>query len=782
MLQKSLSLLAIALLLALHVHAQFLLEGRVTDLNGKPLAGASVLVHELQRGTVTDAYGVYRFERMRPGRYHLHFYYLGFEAQRVDLQISTNLVQNVRLQPSSLELREIIVENDLTKADESRLTQSTEMLGEEQLRRYAGLTLMQGLERLPGVQSINTGIGISKPVIRGLSFNRVVVAENGVKQEGQQWGIDHGLELDQFNVGRVEVLKGPASLLYGSDAMAGVIQVKPALLPVGDSLSGSVTLLGRSVNDHVGGSAVVQGQGKQGWVYRARLTAHQYGDYKLPADSFTYNRFIIPIPDARLENTAGEELHGSAMVGLHRKWGYSQLNWSSFNQQIGFFPGAIGRPLGYRVVNDGNRRNIALPNQHIRHHKMSWNSSVILGKNWLEADLGWQRNVRDERSLPHNHGRPFLDSSTNVAHGLDLQTLSYNVRYHLQLDSSKQLLIGSSGQWQENVFSGYEFLIPNYSSRQLGAFALLQWQYNRRLFVNAGLRYDVGWLQSAAFRESLLLQGVWTERQRAPEIDRFFGNASGAVGMSYQLSKNINLKANAGSSFRLPTIPELTSNGVHHGSFRHEMGDSTLRPERGWQLDLAANYRSSRWEVKLSPYFNYFSNYIYLRPTGIFTFLPEGGTIFQYTQGRVLHTGTELQVEYHLLDNLHLALLGEYVWMRNLDTRLPLPWTSPATLTWEVAYEFEKAPKWLQKPVLGVDWKLVARQNRVDRNEDPTPAYNLLNVQAGGEIKLGKQSLQLRFLVNNLLNVRYLNHLSRFRLLNLPDPGRNVQLMLSVPF
>ncbi len=777
-----LKLLLLGCLWAFTAQAQFLLEGRVTDESGRTLPGASVLVHELQRGTVTDAYGVYRFERMRPGRYHLHVHYLGYEAQRVDIQLSGNTVQHIRLQPSSLELREIVVENDLTKTNESQITQSTDIVGEEQLRRYAGLTLMQGLERLPGVQSINTGIGISKPVIRGMSFNRVVVAENGVKQEGQQWGIDHGLELDQFNVGRVEVLKGPASLLYGSDAMAGVIQVKPALLPAGDSLSGSLTLLGRSVNDHVGGSAVVQRQGKDGWVYRARLTAHQYGDYKLPADSFTYNRFIIPIPDARLENTAGQELHGSAMLGLHRKWGYSQVNWSSFTQRIGFFPGAIGRPLGYRVVNDGNRRNIALPSQYIRHHKLSWNSSIILGNNWLEADLGWQRNVRDELSLPHNHGRPFLDSSTNVAHGLDLQTLSYNVRYHLQLDSSRQLLLGSSGQLQDNVISGYEFLIPNFSNRQLGAFALLQWQYSRRLFVNAGLRYDVGWLQSDAFRESLLVQGTWIERQRAPQIDRFFGNASGAVGMSYQWRKSINLKANLGSSFRLPTIPELTSNGVHHGSFRHEVGDSTLRPERGWQLDLAANYRSSRWEVKLSPYFNYFSNYIYLRPTGIFTFLPEGGTIFQYTQGRVLHTGTELQLEYHLLENLHLGLLGEYVWMKNLDTQLPLPWTSPATLTWEVAYEFEKSPRWLQKPMFGIDWKWVARQNRVDRNEDPTPAYSLLNVQAGSDFRWGKQRLQFRFLVNNLLDVRYLNHLSRFRLLNLPDPGRNVQVMLTLPF
>ena len=756
---------------------QLRLSGAVVNEVGEPLVGASVLLHELQLGRVTSNSGQFEFTNLKAGAYHLHVHFLGYAAQSVDIRLQRDEQIEIILKPSTLELQEILVENDLTKTNEGQQTQRTDIVSDDYIRKYAGLTLMQSLERMPGIQTINTGIGISKPVIRGLSFNRVAVTENGIKQEGQQWGIDHGLELDQFNVGRVEILKGPASLLYGSDAMAGVIQIKPALFPAEDKIEGSLSLLGRTVNDHLGTSASVQGHQKNGLVYRFRATAHQYGDYKLPADSFQYNRFIIPIPNRRLENTAGEELHLSGSVGLHKRWGYSHLNLSSFNQKIGFFPGAIGRPLGYRVVDDGNRRNIALPSQHIRHYKISSNSSVILGRNWLEVDLGFQRNDRAELSLPHAHGRPLLDSSDNLAHGLTLDTWSYNTRYHIKIDSTVSFILGSSGQYQQNRISGFEFLIPAYNALQLGAFAMLQWQYTPKLFTSFGLRYDLGQLQSDAYTESIFINGQLTDRQRAPQIDRFFHNVSGAWGFSYTPSKALNLKAHLGSSFRLPTIPELGSNGVHHGSFRHEVGDSTLRPERGWQIDLGMQYQEARWAFRLNPYFNYFTNYIYLRPTGIFTFLPEGGQIFQYAQGSVVHTGTELQLEYHLIENLHLALMGEYVWMKNLDTGVPLPWTSPGSLTWEVEYSFNRSPRWLSKPYVGFDWRWMMAQNRVDRNEEPTPAYQLVNLQMGSDFRLGKKNLQLRLLANNLFDVRYLNHLSRYRLLNLPEPGRNLQVV-----
>ena len=783
MLQMRVLLIYFLLVLSpLGAWAQFSLRGQVLDAQQQPVVGASVLVHEIQRGRITDAQGKFSFEGLKKGDYHLHIQFLGYEAQSVNVRLHQNEVLRVVLKASSLELREVLIENDLTKTNEQQQTQSTVVVSEEQLRKYAGQTLMQSLERLPGIQTINTGIGVSKPVIRGLSFNRVAVTENGIKQEGQQWGIDHGLEIDQFNVGRVEILKGPASLLYGSDAMAGVLQIKPRLFPAEDKVEGTVTVLGRSVNQHLGSSAALQGHNRSGLVYRLRATAHSYGDYTLPADTFTYNRFKIPIPDGRLENTAGEELHLSGSVGLNKKWGYSHVNFSRFAQQIGFFPGAMGRPLGYRLVNDGNRRNIALPSQSIRHYKVSSNSSVILGSNWLELDLGYQLNERRELSLPHAHGRPFLDSSNNVAHGMNLGTWSYNARYHIKIDTTRNLILGASGQYQQNRISGFEFLIPNYSALQSGVFALLQWQLRPRLFASAGARYDIGRLQSERYWESLIVAGEWIDRQRAPQIDRFFHNGSGAVGLSWMPKPDFNLKLNLGSSFRLPTVPELTSNGVHHGSFRHEVGDSTLDAERGWQLDLALNYRKSRWEFKLSPYFNYFSNYIYLRPTGQFTFLPEGGQIFLYSQGSVVHTGTELQLEYHLLHNLHLALLGEYVWMKNLDTGVPLPWTSPGSVTWEVEYSLERSPNWVQQPFIGLDWRWVAAQTRVDRNEEPTPAYQLLNVQLGGNFKAGKQQLEVRLMAQNLLNVRYFNHLSRYRLLNLPEPGRNIQAVVSWMF
>ncbi len=771
-------ILALLLGLYLPATAQFMLYGRVTDPAGKALPGATIYLHELRKGVVTDTKGSYRFEKLRPGHYHLHTQYIGHEARTLDLEIrAAHLQHDIILQPSSLELREIIVESDLLKLDEKGQSQSVEVVGADQIRKNYGVTLMQSLERLPGINSINTGIGISKPVIRGLSFNRVAVSDQGIKQEGQQWGLDHGLEIDPFGVGRVEIIKGPAALLYGSDAIGGVVQVKAAPFPIEGELKGQVTQLYRSVNSQYGVSAELAGH--QGmFVWRIRGTLQDYADYRLPADSFSYNRFRLPLLDRRLKNTAGQEKHGNVTLGVQRPWGFSQITASRFSQRIGYFAGALGQPQAYQLVPDGDNRNIDLPHQAIQHDKIIWNNNIKLGENWLEIDIAWQQNRRQEHSYPHAHGRAQLDSSNTLAHGMLLRTGTANARYHYRIDSTNRLILGVNLTGQRHQISGYEFLVPAYQNQQAGAFIIWQYKPVETWQWNAGLRYDYAQLRSSGYSEML---GDGSVRERAPIIDRNFGNISGSAGLAWNPHNSWQVKINVGSSYRIPTLPELSSNGVHHGSFRHEMGDPNLDPERAYQFDLGFSYRTPMYELKLSPYFNYFGNYIYLRPTGQFSFLPDGGQIFRYEQGTVAHTGAEVSTELHLHKALHLAVGGAYTRLTNLNSGVPLPFTPPFQGMLDAEYSFSAVSKRFTTPVLGMDLQLFAAQNRTDRNEWATPGYGLVNLHGGFRLNFAKQALEFRLMVNNIFDKAYFNHLSRYRLLNLPEAGRNVQIMLHLP-
>ncbi len=760
------------------VWAQYSLSGSVRNEKGQTLTGATVYLHELRLGVVTDSQGKFVFTALKPGNYHLHLQHIGYTARTIDIQLrDQSLELPLVMKAATLELREVIIESDLLKLGEEEQSQSTEVVSSAQIRKFNGVTLMQSLERLPGINSINTGIGVSKPVIRGLSFNRVAVTDQGIKQEGQQWGLDHGLEIDQFAVGRVEIIKGPASLLYGSDAMGGVIQIKPAPFPMQGQMQADFTQLYRSVNHQFGSS--LQLAGHQGdWVWRGRVTWQDYGDYFLPADSFTYNRFKLALPGRRLKNTGGEELHTSFTGGVQKRWGFSHLTFSRYHQRIGYFPGALGKPMAYQLADDTNRRDIDLPHQEINHYKVLSNSNVQLGAHWLEIDLGWQFNHRDERSYPHAHGRVTIDSSQTLAHGLRLSTLSGQTRLHYRIDSLNRLVAGVSVQQQQHRIAGYEFLVPEYLVQQGGVFVVWQGRRSESFHWNAGVRYDRARLQSVRYVE-LLSDG--SARERAPLLDRRFQNFSASAGISWLPHPLWQLKFNAGRSFRIPTIPELTSNGVHHGSFRHEQGDPSLNPEQGYQFDLGVIYRSSTVELKFSPYLNYFSNYIYLRPTGLFSFLPDGGQLMRYEQGEVLHQGAELSAELHLVERLHLAMQTSYTRFTNLTTGVPLPWIPPLQGLAELEYTFREPVSWLSSPALGTDIQLMAAQNRTDRNEAPTPGYALLHLYASTRVVVGKQRPELRLQVNNVFDRPYFNHLSRYRLLNLPDPGRNIQLVVHWP-
>jgi iron complex outermembrane receptor protein len=758
------------------------IRGKVTAITKEELPYALITIASLPQVVQADSLGQYVFRELPAGTYVLVTSYIGYKTRRDTVVLIRQSVRKDLVLTDALDtLEQVIIESSAPPhpvADPLAHTLSSEKVTQEFILKNQGNTLMNTLEQLPGISAIHTGAGISKPVIRGMSFNRVIVNEYGIKQEGQQWGIDHGLELDQYGVEEVEILKGPVSVLYGSDGLAGVINIRSPRLPTNDTTKAGVLFNYKSNNHLIGTSVSFEKSKKKLWA-KARITWQDFADYKVPATEFQYNSYTLPIIDYKLKNTAGNELSYALQVGMKQKWGHTTLYLSHYGQKTGFFSGAFGIPRSYQLQDDGNDRDIQLPYQNIGHSKIISNTIVYGRKSQWIVDLGYQHNLRREHSYPHTHGQGPVPEG-NLALQLRLQTFSYNLRWCYTPRPAWHLYIGSNGQHKRNRTAGFEFLIPAYDATQAGIYLLQDVRIRPALYWMLGVRWDWAWQQASAtslpvYDSDPAIPAYY--EMRNPAIRKMYGLPTISSGLAWSVSKVLEAKYNLGTAFRFPTIPELASNGIHHGTFRHELGDPTLGVEQGILQDLSWQYRIPKWEGRISPFYYYFSNYIYLRPSARFSPLPDAGQIYRYTEGPVVMGGVELSSRYRFLKNWEWNAAFEYVRNRNTDLGYPLPFTPPLHIQTELEYTFSLA-KSFPKNWIKLSWNYFSAQHRVDQNEKTTPDYTLLHLGMGAEWKYGRRSIQLQLQIRNLTDARYLNNMSRYRILNLPEQGRNIQISL----
>ena len=682
-------------------------------------------------------------------------------------------------------LPEVVIAETYQQFQNKKTALTLEVADRDFLRKHFTGNFMQAMENIPGVQVMDIGSGFSKPMIRGMGFNRVAVLENGIKQEGQQWGADHGLELDAFNVDAVNVMKGPASLLYGSDAMGGVIDIAPVRVPAENMLFGDVTLLGKSVNETIGASLML-GIKRNAWYTRLRYSEQRFGDYRIPADTIVYLTQKMPVYGRRLKNTAGWERNVNFFTQYQKKGYKSNLAVSNVFQKTGFFPGAHGVPDLSRLEDDGDSRNIDLPYSKVNHLKVTTHQQYAWEKFILSGDIGYQNNHREEWSAFHTHygTQPLPETDPDKELAFNLNTFSFSAKGRWIGSSSWEHRMGWDSQFQQNKISGYSFLLPEYDRFTTGISWLTTYRPDNTLSVSGGVRYDYGRMRVFAHDDPYLAtylkeQGYDEEqvefyRWNSRRVNRNFGDYSLSLGVVWTPSTQHQLKVNVGRSFRLPGANELASNGVHHGTFRHEQGDATLSSEQGWQMDASYQLKYRRWSVYVSPFVNWFSNYIFLRPTGEWSVLPHTGQIYRYTQTEALFAGAEASVELTILPTLNYRISGEYVYTYNCDERIPLSFSPPATL--------RNTLTWQRKPyMLYAEWQSIVKQNRVDRNEDPTPGTNLFHIGGSLDVSVAGTEVELTLTVRNLFNTRYYNHLSFYRKVEIPQPGRNFQLLIKVP-
>lgn len=663
---------------------------------------------------------------------------------------------------------------------------SIDVIEKEFLKEHFRGNLMQTLEHAPGVRSMDIGSGFSKPMIRGMGFNRVSVTENGIKQEGQQWGGDHGLEIDAFNIERVIIRKGPSSLLYGSDAMGGVIEISQTPPPYKNQIFGDLTLMCKSVNEYMGGS-INLGIKKDAWYSKLRYSEQHFGDYRIPTDTIVYLTQRIPINNRRLKNTAGLERNVNIYTEYREGRYYSNYAISNAYQKVGFFPGAHGIPDISRVQNDGNNHNIELPYSNVNHFKLTSRQQYTWDELVGSWDVGYQNNHREEWSLFHTHygTQSPPENNPNKELEFNLNTFSSSMKLRTIKFSSWEYRGGWDVQYQQNRIDGYSFLLPTYNRFTTGLFSFINKRLSNHLLLSGGLRYDYGYIDITEYKDSYLKEYLQTSgyendmieeyEWRSYAVKRNFGDFSGSLGIVWSFKDMHLLKTNIGHSFRLPGANELAANGVHHGTFRHEHGNPALNSERGWQLDASYEYDHKNIRISVNPFVNWFSNYIYLKPSGEWSVLPHAGQIYSYTEHKAFFAGTELSFGVDLFLGLDYSFVGEYVYTYNLDERTPLSFSPPASM--------RNTLKWKNNQrQLYVELHGIAPQKRVSKNEDPTKGVNIINLGGNITLPIGKSMTYIGLSLQNLLNTKYYNHLSFYRKIEIPEPGRNFQLLIKIPF
>ena len=767
----------------------FDLEGEIKDINYSPLEGAHI--HVENSFTLTNAGGYFRIANLPRGSYRMTVTYLGYKAIDTIITMDDDKKIVLILEEDTSSLKEVLVTANARRNSAANREVITQAYIQEQ---FSG-SLAKTLERLPGINSVEIGAGTSKPIIRGLGFNRIAVSENGIKQEGQQWGADHGLEIDAFSVENLEILKGVGAIEHGSDAIGGVIKIINDRIPR-EGFTGEVIALGKTVNNTVAASTNLAYK-KDKFFYKIKATGSEFGDYAVPTDNIVYLTQNIPILNQRLKNTAGKEVDLYGQVGYVGSSYKGTLSLSNVYFKGGFFPGAHGVPSIRRVQDDGDRRNIDFPFQRVNHFKVINKNEWFFEDSSLDVIFGYQNNHRQEWSRFHTHysGQtpPAIDPDLEL--DFNLNTFDAQLKYSRNFGPNHTSAIGVQTQIQDNSIAGYNFLLPQYFRTSTGIYLTHDFQVSSKIKLNAGGRFDYSSISIEENYDDLLYNYLVTRGQeevtagryatRSEEIDRDFTNFNLMGGFLYNMDPNWDMSINAGTSFRLPTAIELGANGIHHGSFRHEQGEANLDPEKGYVIDTKLNYSYNNFKASISPYLYYFDNYIFLNPSGIFSILPHSGQIYQFTQSKALLTGVEIDLEKTFFQKLRTKAVFEYLYNRQVTStrsrNYPLPFSPPVNGFGEMGYLFLENSNTFNNSEFFVNTSFALDQKRIAQTEEVTPGYMIFGSGIRTGITAGKFKASINLQVSNIFNTKYFNHTNFYRALEIPEMGRNVQLMLRIP-
>ncbi|MGV8091511.1 MAG: TonB-dependent receptor [Mangrovibacterium sp.] len=773
------------------------LKGKVTsEANGEALPGATIYFPDLKKGTLTASDGTYSIEKLPVARLLIQVSSVGCKSFTGLVDLSTTNTMNFVLKRSVTEIGEVVITGQPGVTEQKRTPVPIEVVSHVQLFQNPSTNIIDAIATVPGVSQITTGTGISKPVIRGLSYNRVVVIHQGIRQEGQQWGDEHGIEVDEFGVDHVEILKGPASLAYGSDAMAGVVNLLPApTLPDG-TVKGDVISNYQTNNGLTGYSVNIAGN-RKGLIWDARYSG------KL-AHAFE-NKYDGPV-----YNSGFREDAGSVMLGINRSWGFSHLNLSMYHLKPGMIEGERDSLTGeflkiltgpdgeeneaIATSSDFNSYQPDAPFQKITHYKAVWNNNIYLGQSNIQTTFGFQQNHRKEFEDPHEYGLYFL-----------LNTLNYDLKYTFRGQKEWKLTAGINGMWQQSENKGSEFLVPAYHLFDFGIFTIITKEAGKFDF-SGGLRFDQRTESVNALflnNEGEVVSSTDPEAtERFSSLDKTFNGISGSLGATYQISDVFHTRVNISRGFRSPNIAELGSNGEHEGTFRYEKGNPDLKPETSLQFDWGLGLNTEHVSAELSLFHNTVDHYIFshrLNSVAGGDSLYEDLPVFKFSAGKAQLSGGEFNIDIHPhpLDWLHFENTFSYtrgILKNQPDSSRYLPMIPAPRWISMIRTDFDRVNRFLRNAYLKFEMDYNTEQDHFYAaygTETRTPGYTLFNIGAGIDfISKDRTLFSLNLSVNNLTDVAYQNHLSRLKYAGMNyktgragiyNMGRNISFMLHIP-
>ena len=735
-------------------HAQNKISGFVTNQQNEPIFGAEIYLDELHKGTSTSENGFYEITNLPNNTIKISVVFFGYETITKNIQLQEKeTVLNFVLNEAIFKMDEVIISTPFNKLQSENVVK-VERASLQQLKNKGAATLIDGVGTLPGVSVVSTGVGIGKPVIRGLRGNRVLVYTQGIRLENQQFGDEHGLGIDESSIESVEIIKGPASLLYGSDALGGVLYFNPTKFA---ELNNFDFNFNQTYFSNTNGSNTSFGVKKSYnlWKFLVNGAHNQHSDYETPNQG-------------TVTNTRFNETTFNTAIGFNNSKLHSTLRFNFNNSKVGI-PEEIGL--------QNNHITPMLPFQDLTTKMVSLNSIFFLPASKISTNFGYTLNVRkefeeheDHEEEEHEHEEDHENSENEILSPslfLNLKTFSYDAKWHLPKIGEIETILGVQGLYQENENFGEEILIPDATTKDFGIFftGLYNWKKNT---LQAGIRFDT---RNLTTKQHLVMHEDETHIFDA--IDKSFENVSSSLGFKTVLFNKITSRFNIASGFKAPNLAELTSNGVHHGSNRFEIGNSNLKNEQNFQSDISLEYNTDHFEIFANGFYNHIINYIFITPTGE---LEEDYYIYNYTQDNAKLYGGEIgwHLHPHPLDWLHLNSSFEIViGKQNNGEYLPLIPANKLTNTLKAEF---KGKQWLQNGFGSLTLESNFKQNNISEFETTTKGYNLINLGVGGAVKLSKFNFDISANVNNLLNTSYVSHLSRLKADGIENIGRNIIL------
>lgn len=783
-------------------HAQdckFIFLGELKDFHdGTPISAANIYIKHLDRYVISDFDGKFKIENLCEGDLTLVISHVGCETKTVSYNITGDTFQSIAIEHHIEELNEVTIESVISKR-ETQTAQET-VLKVKTLEKYSAQNLGDALKEVAGVSSINTGNSIVKPMINGMHSSRLLILNNNVRLQDQEWGIEHAPNIDINSADQISVIKGSGTLAYGGDAIGGIIVINPSKTILKDSLFGKTILGGQTNGRGYNISTRLSKSYASGWFANIQASYKRNGDFEAP--------------DYQLTNTGLESNGVSFSVGKKRFESGFELFYSYLKNDIGILRAShIGNISDLvtainsqqpSVVKDFSY-DINSPKQEVTHHLLKalyYKRFRSFGKLSLQYD--YQNNQRFEFDVRvgNDRNKPALD--------LTLQTHTLTADVILDAKNHYKINFGTLLRYQENFpdpDTGVRRLIPDYKRYDFGAYLTSEWDLNQKFTLDAGIRYDFNRIDAKKFYQTsrweergynedfgdIIIQDLGTQLLTNPVFN--YHNVSFASGIKYELNSQSHIVANYSLAVRPPNASELFSDGLHHSAARIELGDLRLGQELSNRLSASYSYQNDEFDILFETFYNRINDFMYIEPVGIEQTIRGAFPVWSYKQTNAAMYGIDVSMNYAFSNQFSVMNKSAFIKGDDLDNDTPLIDIPAFNTINELTYTNENwnnfsasiKSEWVFEQNEFPDYNFetfIASTNEtvlVDISTPP-PAYHLLHFYSDINFDISKKTtLNLALSVNNILDTNYRSYLNRLRYFA-DDLGRNVMLQLQLNY